>query len=186
MKLYIKYMVSSRCQGMVKNELERIGIHNAVVELGEVEIKESISPSQKEEFSIALRRIDLQLIEDKKIILVERIKIVIIKLIHFTDKVLKVNFSEHLSKILKYNYTYLANLFSRTTGSTIEKLIIKHKIERVKELILHDELTITEIAHKLNYSSVSHLSNQFKRITGLTPTSFKRLRHKRLRGLENV
>ena len=181
-------MVSTRCELMVKNELEKLGIQDALVELGEVEIKGPISQSQKEEFRIALERIGLELIKDKRFILVEKIKIIIIKVIHFTDNVLRVNFSEHLSKTLRYNYTYLSNIFSKTTGTTIEKVIIKHKIERVKELIIYDELTLTEIAFKLDYSSVGHLCNQFKKITGLTPTSFKRLEDKRkhIVGLENI
>ncbi len=181
-------MVSARCELMVKNELEKLGITNAVVELGEVYIKEGISPSQREEFTIALEQIGLELIQDKKFILVEKIKLVIIKVVHFTDSLLKVNFSEHLSKTLRYNYSYLATIFSKTTGTTIEKVVIKHKIERVKELIIYDELTLTEIAFKLDYSSVAHLSNQFKQITGMTPTFFKRLKdkHKQLVGLENI
>lgn len=186
MKLYIKHMVSTRCELMVKKELAELGILDATVELGEVELKRDISQSQREEFRIALERIGLELIKDKRFILVEKIKHIIIKVIHFTDKVLRVNFSEHLSKTLKYNYTYLANIFSKTTGTTIEKVIIKQKIERVKELIIFDELTLTEIAFKLDYSSVAHLSNQFKRVTGITPTSFKRLKNKRRQGIDNV
>ena len=179
-------MVSTRCELMVKKELAELGILDATVELGEVELKRDISQSQREEFRIALERIGLELIKDKRFILVEKIKHIIIKVIHFTDKVLRVNFSEHLSKTLKYNYTYLANIFSKTTGTTIEKVIIKQKIERVKELIIFDELTLTEIAFKLDYSSVAHLSNQFKRVTGITPTSFKRLKNKRRQGIDNV
>jgi AraC-like DNA-binding protein len=186
MKLYIKYMVSTRCKLMVVAELEKLGVHDAKVDLGEVQIKERLSQAQRQEFNIALKGIGLYLIEDKKSILVERIKHVVIKAIHYTDKILKIKFSEHLSKTLHYSYPYLANVFSNTTGSTIEKLVIKHKIERVKELIVYDELTLTEIAYKLNYSSVGHLSNQFKKITGLTPTTFKRLRPPRIDGIENV
>lgn len=179
-------MVSTRCKLMVENEFEKIGLPNAVVDLGEVVIKEPLSTLQKQQLGIALKRIGLELIEDRRSILVEKIKHVVIKAIHFTDKVLRINFSEHLSKTLQYNYKYLANVFSKTTGSTIENLIISHKIERAKEFIIYDELTLTEIAYNLNYSSVAHLSNQFKKVTGLTPTSFKNLQQKRRRTLEEI
>lgn len=179
-------MVSTRCKLMVKDELEKIGLPDAIVDWGEVVIKDPISTSQKQEFSVALTRIGLELIDDKRSILVEKIKHVVIKAIHYTDKILRVNFSDHLSKTLQYNYKYLANVFSKTTGSTIEKLVISHKIERAKEFIIYDELTLTEIAYNLNYSSVAHLSNQFKKVTGLTPTSFKNLQQKRRRPLDEV
>lgn len=179
-------MVSTRCKLIIIGELEKLGIRDAVVELGEVQITQSISLTQRKEFATAIEQVGLELIEDKKSILVEKIKHVVIKAIHYTDQVMKVKFSEHLSKTLQYSYTYLANIFSKETGSTIEKLVIKHKIERIKELIIYDELTLTEIAFRLNYSSVSHLSNQFKKITGLTPTSFKQLKDKRRYELENL
>lgn len=179
-------MVSTRCNLMVRDELKKIGVVDAIVELGEVKLIADISKTQKKELSTVLKKIGLLLIEDKKSILVEKIKHVVIKAIHYTDKVLKVKFSEHLSRTLQYSYTYLSNIFSKTTGSTIEKLIIKHKIEKAKELIIYDELTLTEIAYRLSYSSVSHLSNQFKKVTGLTPTSFKRLEVKPRDGIENV
>lgn len=186
MKLYIKHMVSSRCILLVQNELKKMDIRDARVELGEVQIKKNISQSQREELGAGLAKIGLELISDKRFILIEKIKHVIIKVVHLTDKVLKVKFSEHLSKTLGYSYTYLANIFSKTTGTTIEKQVIKHKIERAKELIIYDELTLTEIAFKLNYSSVGHLSNQFKKVTGYTPSTFKRLSHKKRIELENV
>ncbi|HEY6171282.1 MAG TPA: AraC family transcriptional regulator [Candidatus Kapabacteria bacterium] len=186
MKLYIKYMVSTRCKLMVKDELERLGIIDADVDIGEVKLKKDMPKAQKKEFNTALKKIGLLLIEDKRSILVEKIKHVVIKAIHYTDKALKVKFSDHLSRTLQYSYTYLSNIFSKTTGSTIEKLVIKHKIEKVKELIIYYELTLTEIAYRLSYSSVAHLSNQFKKVTGLTPTSFKRLEDKRRYGIENV
>ena len=124
--------------------------------------------------------------DDKRAMLIEKIKNVIIEAIHYSDEALKVNFSDHLSEKLQHDYTYLANLFSEVESTTIEHFIIKHKIERVKELLVYDELTLTEIAYKLHYSSVGHLSNQFKKVTGLTPTFFKHLKHKRLSGLESV
>ncbi|MDP4200538.1 MAG: AraC family transcriptional regulator [Bacteroidota bacterium] len=186
MKLYIKYMVSIRCKLMVKAELERLGLHHTIVELGEVEISDIITQPQRVDLALALKRSGLELMDDKKAILIERIKNVIIESIHYADEALKVNFSEHLTQKLNYDYTYLANLFSEVEGTTIEHFIIKHKIERVKELLVYDELSLTEIAYKLHYSSVAHLSNQFKKVTGLTPTFFKKIKHKRLGGLENV
>jgi|SRR5688572_4878532 len=179
-------MVSIRCKMMVKDELEHLGLHHTVVELGEVEIRETITADQREKLAIALKKSGLELMDDKKAMLIEKIKNVIIETIHYSDEALKVNFSNHLSDTLQYDYTYLANLFSEVESSTIEHFIIKHKIERAKELLIYDELNLTEIAYKLHYSSVAHLSNQFKKVTGLTPTFFKNLKHKRLGGLENV
>ncbi len=186
MKLYIKYMVSIRCKVIVKDELEKLGIHYTLMDLGEVEIKENISSDQRNQLAIALKKTGLELMEDKKAILIERIKAVVVEMIHYSDEALKVNFSDFISEKLEHDYTYLANLFSEVEGTTIEHFIIKHKIERVKELLLYDELTLTEISYRLHYSSVAHLSNQFKKITGLTPTFFKHLREKRRGGLENI
>jgi AraC-like DNA-binding protein len=179
-------MVSLRCKLLVKAELDNLGFHYATVDLGEVEIVEGMTQSQREAFATALKRSGLELMDDKKAILIERIKNVIIESIHHLDEALKVNFSQHLAEKLQYDYTYLSNLFSEVEGITIEHFIIKHKIERVKELLLYDELSLTEIAYKLHYSSVAHLSNQFKKVTGLTPTFFKAIKHKRMAGLENV
>lgn len=186
LKLHIKYMVSLRCKLLVKDELERLGLHPMTVDLGEAEIAEQITEKQRDELDKALKRSGLELMEDKKAILIERIKHVIIETIHYTDEALKVNFSDHLAEKLQHDYTYLANLFSETTGTTIEHFIINHKIERVKELLVYDEMTLTEIAYRLHYSSVAHLSNQFKKVTGLTPTFFKALKHKRLGEHEKV
>ncbi|MEP7234196.1 MAG: helix-turn-helix domain-containing protein [Ignavibacteriota bacterium] len=186
MKLYIKYMVSIRCKLMVKAELEQLGLHYSIVDLGEVEISETISAVQRKQLAIGLKRSGLELMDDKKAILIQKIKNLIVETIHYTDEELKINFSDYLSEKLNYNYTYLSNLFSEVESITIEHFIIKHKIERVKELLVYDELTLTEIAFRLHYSSVAHLSNQFKKITGLTPTFFKELKLKRLGGLENV
>ncbi len=171
---------------MVKSELEKLGLHYTVVELGEADIMEEISSMQRDQLAAALQQSGLELMDDKKSILIEKIKNVVIELIHHSDEALKMNFSDHLSEKLDYNYTYLANLFSEVEGSTIEQFVIKHKIERVKELIVYEELTLTEIAYRLHYSSVAHLSNQFKKVTGLTPTFFKHLKHKRRSGIENV
>jgi len=173
---------------VVKAELERIGLHYTSVELGEADIQENISPEQYEQLNIALKKSGLELMDDKKSMLIEKIKTVIVELIHYSDndEELKINFSDYLSEKLQYNYTYLANLFSEVQGTTIEHYIIYHKIERVKELLVYDELTLTEIAYKLNYSSVAHLSNQFKKVTGLTASHFKKLRNKRRTSLEDI
>ena len=186
MKLYIKYMVSIRCKMIVKAELEKLGLLYGAVELGEVEIREPLSEKQREQIKAALLKSGLELMDDKKSILIEKIKNVIVELIHYSEELPKTNFSDFLSEKLHYDYTYLANLFSEVQGTTIQQYIILHKIERVKELLVYDELNLTEIAYKLHYSSVAHLSNQFKKITGLTPTHFKELRRKRRKMLENL
>jgi AraC-like DNA-binding protein len=136
--------------------------------------------------SIGLMKSGLELMDDKKSILVEKIKSVIVELVHYNDEQIKINLSDYLSDKLSHNYTYLANLFSEVKGTTIEQFYLAHKIEKVKELLVYDELNLTEIAYKLHYSSVAHLSNQFKKMTGLTPSHFKNLRHKRRGTLENM
>jgi AraC-like DNA-binding protein len=186
MKLYIKYMVSIRCKMVVKSELKKLGLHYANVDLGTVEIMEDITQEQREKLKSSLLKSGLELMDDKKAILLEKIQNVIVEMVHYEDELPKVNFSDYLSEKLNYDYTYLANLFSETKGITIEHFIILHKIERVKELIIYDELNLSEIAWKLHYSSVAHLSNQFKKITGLTPSYFKSLKHKKRNTLENV
>ncbi|HNX21343.1 MAG TPA: helix-turn-helix domain-containing protein [Bacteroidales bacterium] len=186
MKLYIKYMVSLRCKMMVKLELDKLGVTYSVVDLGEVEIFGVLTNEQRENLRDALLKSGLELMDDKKAILVEKIKCTIIELIHYTEDELKVNFSNYLSEKLGLNYTYLANLFTEVKGITIEHFIIMHKIERVKELLIYDELTLSEIAWRLHYSSVAHLSNQFKKITGLTPTFFKQLKKRKRITLENL
>ncbi|HQW26518.1 MAG TPA: helix-turn-helix domain-containing protein [Saprospiraceae bacterium] len=179
MKLYIKYMVSIRCKMVVKAELEKLGLHYLLVDFGEVEIVDSISADKREQLKNALLKSGLELMDDKKAILIEKIKSVIIEMVHYDDDKPKVNFSDYLTEKLSYDYTYLANLFSEVTGVTIEYFIIAHKIERVKELLIYDELNLTEISYKLNYSSVAHLSTQFKKVTGLTPSFYKQLKKKR-------
>lgn len=179
-------MVSNRCKMMVKEELKKLGLHFIIVDLGEVNLMEEISDEQFEQLRIALSKSGLELMDDKKAILIEKIKNVIIESVHHSDEQIKVNFSDHLSQKLKYDYTYLANLFSEVQGSTIAQFLILHKVERIKELIIYDELNISEIAHKMNYSSVAHLSNQFKKVTGLTPTHFKLLKNKRRSPIEDV
>jgi len=186
MKLFIKYMVSLRCKMVVKSELDKLGLHYLRVELGEVNIMEDITPEQHDQLKAGLLKSGLELMDDKKAILIERIKNLIVEMVHYAEDRPKTNFSDFLSEKLDYDYTYLANLFSEVTGITIEHYIIAHKIERVKELLLYNELTLTEISYMLNYSSVAHLSNQFKKVTGLTPSFFRQLKHKKLSPLNNV
>ena len=156
-------MVCIRCKMVVKEELKKLGLQYTTVELGEVEIMEDISAEQHDQFQVALLKSGLELMDDKKSILIQKIKNVIIELIHYSDEPLAVNFSDYLSQKLDHNYTYLANLFSEVQGTTIEKFIIAHKIERVKELLVYNELNLTEIAYLMHYSSVAHLSAQFKK-----------------------
>ena len=179
-------MVSLRCKMLVEAELEKMHILYKNVDLGEAELEEPISDKQQEELKAVLFKSGLELMDDKKAMLVEKIKNVIIEMIHYADELPATNFSDYLSEKLHHNYTYLSNLFSEVKGITIEHYIIVHKIEKVKELIIYDELNLTEIAYKLNYSSVAHLSNQFKKITGLTPSFFKRLKDKRRSPLEDM
>jgi AraC-like DNA-binding protein len=164
---------------VVKSELEKLGLHFTTIELGEVEITDKISNDQLDNLSVALKMTGLELIDDNKKILVEKIKTIIIELIHYNDEQIKINLSDYLSEKLNHNYTYLSNLFSEFKGTTIEQFYLSNKIEKVKELLVYDELNLTEIAWKLHYSSVSHLSNQFKKMTGLTPSHFKSLKNNR-------
>ncbi len=186
MKLYIKYMVSLRCKMMVKEELKKLGLNYVIVELGMIEILEDIKPSQRNQLKINLSKSGLELLDNKKNILIEKIKNVITEMIHYSDKIPRVNYSEYLSEKLGYDYTYLANTFSEVKGITIQQFIIIHKIERVKELLIYDELNLTEISYKMHYSSVAHLSSQFKKITGLTPTFYRKLKDKRKTNLEDL
>jgi AraC-like DNA-binding protein len=179
-------MVSNRCKLAVKEELRRLGLHFILVDLGEVEIMEDISPEQKAQLKTALLNSGLELMDDKRAVLIEKIKTAVIEMVHHNDEIIKVNFSDFLSERLNHDYTYLANLFSEIQGTTIEQFVILHKIERIKELIIYDELNITEIAWKMNYSSVAHLSNQFKKVTGLTPSHFKQLKSKMRSPIEDV
>jgi AraC-like DNA-binding protein len=179
-------MVSLRCKMLVKSELDKLGLHHTKVELGEVEIMGNITEEQHAQLRYSLLQSGLELMDDQKSILIEKIKNAIVEMVHYNDELPKINFSDYLSEKLKHDYTYIANLFSEVTGVTIEHYIIAHKIERVKELLLYDELNLTEISYKLNYSSVAHLSNQFKKITGMTTTFFKHLKNKRLTALDDV
>ncbi len=186
MKIYIKYMVSTRCKMAVKEELKKLGLHFIVVELGEVDIMEDISSDQREHIKMALLNLGFELMDDRKSVLIEKIKHIIIEMVHNMDEPIKIKFSNYLSEKLHHDYTYMANLFSEIQGTTIGQFIISHKIERIKELIIYDELNISEIAWKLNYSSVAHLSNQFKKVTGLSPTHFKQLKDRRRSPIDEI
>lgn len=179
-------MVSTRCKMMVKDALRKLGLHFMVVDLGEVEIMEDISPKMREDLKLALLGSGLELMDDKKSILIEKIKNVVVEMVHYADDLPKTNFSDYLSQKLNHDYTYLANLFSEVQGITIEHYVISHKIERIKELIIYGELNITEIAYKMNYSSIAHLSAQFKKVTGLAPTHFKQLKNKRRNPIDEI
>ena len=171
---------------VVEQELEKIGIHCVRVDLGTIETKEKLTPSQKSLLENNLEKYGLELLDDKRNILIEKIKAVIIEMVHYSEEMPKVNYSDYISEKLGYDYTYLANTFSEVKGITIQQFIINHKIERVKELLLYDEMNLTEISYKLHYSSVAHLSNQFKKNTGLTPSYFKHLKTKKLKNLEDL
>jgi AraC-like DNA-binding protein len=179
-------MVSLRCKMVVKEELHNLGLNYVILDLGMVDVLEDITDIQRERLRFNLLKSGLELMDDKKAILIERIKNVIIEMIHFADELPKVNCSDYISEKLNYNYTYLANTFSEVKGITIQQFIIINKIEKAKELLLYDELNLTEISYKLNYSSVAHLSNQFKKITGLSPSFYKELKQKRKGNLENL
>ena len=186
MKLYIKYMISLRCKLIVEEELKKLDVPYLTVELGKIEFSENISLQQRNQLEENLSKWGLELLDDKKNILIEKIKNVVIEIVHYSDELPKMNYSDYISEKLGYNYTYLSNLFSEVKGITLQQFIIIHKIERVKELLLYNELNLTEIAYKLHYSSVSHLSYQFKKVTGLSPSVYKELKENRNGNLENV
>ena len=176
MKIHIKYMVSLRCKMAVKEELDKLKLKHTSIELGEVNLKKDITGDDREFLRKGLLKKGLELIDDKKSLLIERTKTIIIELIHYSEENPKINYSDYISEKLDYNYNHLSSLFSEVTGTTIVNYIIINKIERVKELLLYDELTLTEISLLMEYSSVAHLSHQFKKITGLTPTYFKKIK----------
>ncbi len=185
MKLYLKYMVSLRCKMLVKAELEKLGINYKYVDLGVADV-DDISQEKWNELNKVLKRSGIELIEDKKSILIEQMKNVIIELVHYSAEPLSINLSNYLSEKLQNNYNYLSGLFMESHGITIEQFYIIHKVERIKELLIYDELSITEIAFQMHYSSVAHLSNQFKKITGITPSAFKKIGEKRRKTLEDL
>lgn len=186
MKLYIKYMVSLRCKMVVKEALEKLGLHYVILDLGTVEVMKDLTEVEREKLRKMLLLSGLELMDDKKAMLIEKIKNVIIEMVHYTDELPKVNYSDYISEKLGLDYTHISKIFSEVKGITIEQFIIAHKIERVKELLLYDELNLTQISYIMNYSSVSHLSKQFKKVTGLTPSFFKQLKDKKRIALENV
>jgi AraC-like DNA-binding protein len=171
---------------VVKEELKKLGLHYIVVDLGEVDIMENISIEKRTALKANLLQSGLELMDDKKAMMIEKIKTVIIEMVHHSNENIKVNFSDYLSQKMNHDYTYLSNLFSEVQGTTIEQYIISHKIERIKELIIYGELNVTEIAWKMSYSSVAHLSSQFKKVTGLTPSHFKQLKDKRRSPIEDI
>jgi AraC-like DNA-binding protein len=186
MRLYIKNMVSLPCKLLVKNKLEELGLAYDRIELGEVDLTSEISPLTLEQLRNSLLAAGFEILRDKKSILTEKITTLIIEMVHYEDNFPKITFSAYLSGKLHYDYTYLANTFSEVKEMTIERFIISHKIERVKELLVYNELSLTEIADKLNYSSVAHLSAQFKKIMAMTPTVFKRQLNKHRNSLEEL
>ncbi|MBC7605573.1 MAG: helix-turn-helix transcriptional regulator [Burkholderiales bacterium] len=186
MKLYIKYMVSVRCKMVVREVLKKMNLRYILVDLGMVEVMNDLTLQQREALKIALLQSGLELMDDKKTVLIEKIKNVIIEMVHYSEEITKMNYSDYISQKLGQDYTYMSKLFSEVKGTTIEHYIIAHKIERVKELLLYDELNLTQISYILNYSSVAHLSKQFKKVTGLTPSFFKQLKDKKRISLENV
>lgn len=179
-------MVSRRCIMIVKEILREMELHFIVVDLGVIETMEDLTPEQIETFKNALYESGLELMDDKKAILIESIQNVIVEMIYNDEELSNMNYSDYISEKLNHNYTYLSNVFSEVKGTTIQHFIIMHKIEHIKELIIYGELNMTEISYKMNYSSVAHMSNQFKKITGLTPSHFKLLKNKRRTPIEDI
>ena len=186
MKLYIKNMVCNRCKMVIKDAFIKFGLHPAAVELGEVEILEELNIEKKNELDKILQSFGFHLIDDKKSRLIEQIKNAIVELVHHSKDTLTINFSEHISKKLHHDYNYLSHLFSEVEGTTIEKYFITQKIEKVKELLKYDELSLSQIADRLGYSSAAYLSNQFKKQTGLTPSFYKTLRQSKRANLDEL
>jgi len=179
-------MISNRCKLAVKEELTKLGLHFVVAELGEVEVMEELTAEQRFLLQEGLESAGLELMDDKKGIIIEKIINTITEMIHHSGELPKTNYSDYISDKLNYSYTYLSNMFTEVKGVNIRQFIIINKIEKVKELIFYDELNLTEIAYRMHYSSVSHLSNQFKKMTGLTPSDYKNLKMKRRRTLEEI
>lgn len=186
LRFYVKYMVSLRCKMVVKNELEQMGLKYDTVELGTIELPEPISVHERLQLKENLLKSGLELMDDRKSVLIEKVKAIIIDMVHYADELPDINYSEFISKKMQLDYNYLAAMFAEVKGTTIQQFIIFHKIEKVKELLLYGEMSLTDIAFKLNYSSVAHLSNQFKKITGLSPSYFKLLKQKRDAALVNL
>lgn len=179
-------MVSIRCKMFVKAALRKLGLHFIIVDLGEIEIMEELTNEKRAELKAELAKSGLELMDDKKAIMIEKISNVIIEMIHYSEELPKVNYSDYISEKMHLDYTYLSNIYSEVKGITIQQFIILHKVERAKELLIYDELNLTEISYRLNYSSVAHLSNQFKKVTGLTPSHFKQMKNKRRKPIEKI
>ncbi len=179
-------MISNRCKMVVKEVLNELDLHFVFVDLGEIDVMEDLTAEQLVLLKKALLEAGLELMDDKRGMLIEKIKNVIIEMVHRSDEVIKINFSDYLSEKLNFDYTYMSNVFSEVQGITIQQFIINHKIERIKELILYNEMNLTEISFKLNYSSVSHLSSQFKKVTGLSPSVYKQLKDKKRIAIEEI
>jgi AraC-like DNA-binding protein len=179
MNIYVKNMACESCKVVVKTALEDLGIDSIKVELGEIVTREDVSDDEKKKLNHELKKVGLELLEKKQGVLIEKIRKVMVDYVYKSDDKPNTKFSVLLSEELNYSYTYLANFFSEIEATTIEQFIISMKIERAKELILFGDDTLSEIADKLHYSSVAHLSNQFKKVTGLTPTHFKNLKENR-------
>lgn len=186
MKLYIRNMACLSCKVVVKEALEELEIVPVKVELGEVETREDMTAEEKKQLNKKIKKVGLELLESKQGSVIEKIRKVVVDYVYHTEEKLIVNFSDYLAEKLDYSYTYLANLFSEVEVSTIEQYVISMRIERIKELIMFEDLTLTEISYKLHYSSVAHLSAQFKKVTGLTPTHFKALKKKRRIAIQNL
>ena len=179
-------MVCSRCKMVVKEQLEKAGLHPLSVDLGEVEIKETLSPKQKSMLDTSLRSLGFELMDDKKSKTIEKIKTAIISLIHHSGENPNENLSTYITSMIPQDYSYLSNLFSEVEGTTIEKYFINQRIEKIKELLVYDELSISEIADRMGYSSVAYLSNQFKKVTGFTPSYFKSLKGHKRKNIEEL
>jgi AraC-like DNA-binding protein len=175
-KIFVKYMVSLRCKMIVRDTLNKLDIPYASIDLGVIETLDDVEPQKIEQLRTELSYSSLELLDSKRSILIEKVKAVIIDMIHYSDELPATNYSDYISDKLHYDYTYLSNMFSEVKGITIQQFIILNKIERVKELLIYDQLNLTQIAQKLHYSSTAHLSNQFRKVTGLSPTFFKKMK----------
>lgn len=184
--LYIKNMVCNRCIMVVQNELDKLGFDVKNIKLGEATLDKELTNEEKIKISEVLKSLGFEVIDDKKSRTIEQIKQIIINLVHHLDNDIKTNLSDILSNQLHHEYNYLSNLFSQVEGKTIEKYFIAQKIEKVKELLVYDELSLSEIAHRLNYSSVAYLSNQFKKVTSLTPSHFKQIKDNKRKPLDKI
>ncbi len=179
-------MVCNRCIMVVQNELEKLGLDFTTITLGEVTLTKELNPDERNSVEKALVPLGFEVIDDKKSRIIEKIKNIIIDLVHHQDNDTKNNLSAILSEKINHDYNYLSNLFSEVEGTTIEKYFIAQKVEKIKELLVYDELSLSEIAIRLNYSSVAYLSNQFKKVTGLTPSHFKQIREEKRKPLDQV